>query len=152
MILNPQLLEKLGRFCSFRERCVKEVEDKLFRLGLDPKESSQYIDHLIELDVLNERRFVQAFVRGKFSVKSWGKKKISNALAQKGIDPSLVQEALSEFIDEENYNASLDLLIERKLPKIKHTDKYKRNASLVRYLQQKGFELNLIFERLNRIE
>lgn len=149
MKLKPDVLEKLGRFCSFRERSLSEVEDKLFKLGLSEAEQGAYLRHLLELDVVNEDRFTKAFVSGKFKVKAWGKFKIRMALKQKGIRSELIEKALLD-IPMEEYLEVLKQLIEKKEKRIKVSDPYKRKASLMRYLQQKGFESDLIIEQLNK--
>ncbi len=150
--MNPEILQKLGRFCSYRERSASELLQKLNDLGVDSEEKLDYLNHLKELDVLNEERFARSFVRGKFRMKAWGRVRLQLELKHKQIPEELIERAISEEIDESAYLDQVDRAIEKKLSKLKEKNMYKRKAALVRYLQQRGFELDLIYERISRLE
>ena len=64
------------RYCAYQERCHKEVKNKLQQLGAYGDTSNAVISHLIQHDYLNETRFAVHYVRGKFSIKKWGKKEL----------------------------------------------------------------------------
>jgi len=152
MQLKPDILEKLGAYCSYRERCIQEVEEKLERLNVAPSNKEAYINHLLELDVINEERFCNSFVRGKFRIKGWGRIKIRAALRRNKLSEDLISRSLEEVIPDKDYLALMDELISKKASRIKEKNKYKRNASLMRYLHQRGFETDLIYDRINSLE
>ena len=52
--------KKLENFCSYQERCHKEVEEKLRALGMIESASQEIISQLIQEDYLNETRFAKA--------------------------------------------------------------------------------------------
>ena len=66
----------LENYCAYQERCHKEVEQKLYDLNMIPEAKEKIIIHLLQHNFLNEERFAKAFVRGKFSIKNWGKQRI----------------------------------------------------------------------------
>ena len=61
-----EALSKLQKYCSYQDRCHKEVEQKLKEMRMISEASDQIIMALIDGDYLNEERFALAFVRGKF--------------------------------------------------------------------------------------
>ena len=79
------LKTRLERYCAYQERCHQEVQTKLRQLGAFRNDSDAVISHLIQNDYLNETRFAMLYVRSKFSIKKWGKKRIVNELKQRKI-------------------------------------------------------------------
>ena len=50
-----------------------EVNKKLNKLGVYGDEIDKYLCHLTDNNFLNETRFSENYVRGKFNNKGWGK-------------------------------------------------------------------------------
>ena len=148
---EEQVLKKLESFCAYRERCESEIKQKLYQLSVNEKEVDFYINYLKENNFLNEERFVAAFARGKFNIKSWGKRKIIQELQQKRIDSKKIQQSI-EQIDEGIYFMRLQDLLEKKSTKIKETDIFKKKQKLMQYAMQKGYEMELINEALKEIK
>jgi regulatory protein len=138
---------KIENYCAYQERAQQEVRDKLYEMGLHEADVENIIANLISDNFLNEERFAKAYVRGKFRMKDWGKVKIIQHLKSKRITAPLIKIALKE-IDYDEYVEKLDFLIQKKaagnLNNLSYTDK----AKLVRYIQSKGYESDLIFQRL----
>lgn len=135
----------LERFCVYRERCHKEVENKLNQMNMIPEAQEQILMHLMEHDFLNEERFSKAFARGKFSIKKWGRNKIKRELQLRGISAYNMKSALKE-IDETAYTASLEQLATKKAALIKESDPFKKRHKLAQFLISKGYESNLVFD------
>ena len=62
-----EIQKKLEHYCSYQERCHQEVSKKLKELGVFGTTIDKVISHLIEQNYLNETRFAEHFVHGKFS-------------------------------------------------------------------------------------
>jgi len=140
----------LEHFCAYQERCHKEVEQKLYDLRMIPEAKEQIILHLLQHNFLNEERFAKAFVRGKFTIKKWGRIKIVSELKFKNISPYNVKTALKE-IDEDDYLATLQQIAKKKLALIKESNSFKKKNKLINYLISKGFESNLIYVVVNNL-
>lgn len=140
----------LENYCAYQERCHKEIEQKLYDLNMIPEAKEQIILHLIQHDFLNEERFSKAFVRGKFSIKNWGKQRIINELKFRNISTYNINTALKE-IDDEQYLKTLQKLAKKKLPLIKESNAFKKSSKLVNYLISKGFEPNLVYSVVKNI-
>lgn len=145
---NFSLLEakaKIEAYCAYQERCHHEVSTKLKALGMDAEQSSRIISHLIEDNFLNEERFAIAYASGKLHIKHWGRQKIKQGLLAKFVSKPIIQTALYSFEDGEYVEVFLKVA-ERKWRELeKEKDKWKRRAKLVRFLQSRGFESELIF-------
>ena len=80
---KEQIIQKLESFCGYRERCMAEVKQKLYQLKADERDYDFCLNYLTQNNFLNETRFTNAFVRGKNSIKKWGRKKIEMELKAK---------------------------------------------------------------------
>jgi regulatory protein len=56
--------------------------------------------------------------------------------------------ALKE-IDYDDYEATLDTLVQKRLAQVKETDNYKKKKKVMDYLLYRGWESHLIYEKLN---
>ena len=61
--------KRLERYCAYQERCHQDVRRKLTEMRMIPEAQDKIIVHLLDHDFLNEQRFVDAFIRGKFRIK-----------------------------------------------------------------------------------
>lgn len=144
--LTPQQArQKMESFCAYRERCHKEVKDKLYGYGLYPSEVDQIVVYLIEQNFLNEERFAMAYVSGKFRIKGWGRQRIERELKLRQISPYLIRKAM-EQIDGDEYESTLKKLAEKKWKLMTERDSLKKRQKLMRFLVSKGYKLNEVTE------
>ena len=145
-----EALQKLMNYCVYQDRCHQEVEAKLDKLGMQDEAKAYIIQELIQHDFLNESRFVESFIRGKFYFKQWGKQKIRYHLKQKNIPQRLIDQNMS-VIDETDYRQTIQELIQKKVGD-PSTISLKDKQKVIRSLQTKGFEFNLIMDVLEKRE
>ena len=77
--------KRMENYCSYQERCHKEVERKLAEMNVIDLIKEETILHLMKHDFLNEERFARSFARGKFRIKNWGKVRIVRELKFRNI-------------------------------------------------------------------
>ena len=142
---------KLKQYCSYQDRCHNEVEKKLKSFDVISEVKEQIIFNLINENYLNETRFCKSFVRGKFKIKNWGKKRIIFQLKQHQISDYNIKIALQE-IDEVQYIETLNLLSEKIWKSSKESVLSKRKIKFISALQYRGWEANLIYDQLNKFE
>jgi regulatory protein len=147
-----ELKTRLERYCAYQERCHQEVQTKLRQLGAFRDDTDAVISHLIQNDYLNETRFTMLYVRSKFSIKKWGKKRIVNELKQRKITSYNIDKALAQ-ISEKNYRMTFDTLAEKHWAQLKKNKEslLQRKKKWVNYLQYRGWENDLIFDALNKL-
>ena len=147
-----ELKTRLEQYCAYQERCHHEVKTKLRQLGAFRNDTDTVISHLIQNDYLNETRFTMLYVRSKFSIKKWGKKRIVNELKQRKITSYNIDKALAQ-ISEKNYRMTFDTLAEKRWNQLKKNKEslLQRKKKWVNYLQYRGWENDLIFDALNKL-
>jgi len=138
----------LENYCAYQERCHKEVQLKLKKMGMIPEAMDKIIVHLIEHNYLNEERFAKAFVRGKFRIKKWGKNRLVRELKFREVSKYSIESGLSE-IEPEEYLEILDELVKKRIAQVKERNQYKKKRKVADYLLYRGWESHLIYEKLN---
>lgn len=147
--LSPtQIQIKITRYCAYQDRCDYEVREKLYAFGLAENDVDEMIDYLIDEKYLDEERFVEHYVKGKFNMKRWGRMKIIAGLRSKRVSEKLIDKYLSA-IEEKTYLATLKKLFELKNKALKEEDPLKRKQKIAMHLQSKGYELGLVMDLLN---
>lgn len=140
---------KAESYCAYQERAQQEVRNKLYEWGLHQEAVENIIVQLIEENFLNEERFAKAYTLGKFRMKGWGKIKIKQHLKLKKVSEPLIRLALRE-IDLDEYDQKLTETIAKKVNKSLRELSFAEKSKLAAYLQSKGFETELIFEKIKQ--
>ncbi len=141
----------LERYCVYQDRCHQEVRKKLLEMRMIPDAIAVIVTHLIEHNFLNEERFAKAFARGKFNHKSWGKQRIVRELKQRQISVYNIKTALLEISDED-YITTFDTLSRKRIEQLsREKDKYKKRKKLADYLLYRGWEGDLVYERVKEL-
>ena len=141
---------KLKQYCSYQDRCHNEVENKLSKFNLISQAKDQILFNLINEDYLNETRFCKSFVRGKFKIKNWGKRRIIQELKSRKISEFNIKKGLSE-INEIEYLEKFENLFNKKLSSLENLNSIDKKKKIFSYLQYRGWETNLIYEKINQI-
>lgn len=142
-LTKEQALQKLRHYCGYQERCLSEVKNKLYELGINKNEHDEMIRELVKEEYLNEERFARAFAVGKFKIKEWGRKKIEYALKEKMVNSDTIQTALRQILEEE-YVAILQKLAGEKFESLNSEQEMIRKKKTMQYLLQRGFEFDLV--------
>lgn len=141
-------LEKAMRYCSYQERCLQDMEKRFVAWNVKKQDWDKIIDYLIDENFLCETRYIEAYVRGKFFHKKWGKNKIVLGLMQKRISGSKVDEVIKQEIEEEVYLNTIKELISKKSNLIDESDSLKKRDKLYRFMLSKGYESELVVKYL----
>lgn len=137
------IIIKARAFCALQERCISDMEEKLFEWKITGEKAGKVIEDLIKEDFINEERYARAFAGGKFRINHWGRTKISYELERRKIPGNIIRAGLEE-IEEEDYEKTLEILLIKKDREVKEKDPYKRKQKLIAYAVQKGFEYETV--------
>jgi regulatory protein len=146
-----EALIKAAAYCAYQDRTQQEVRDKLYSYGLEPDDVEELVVRLSQEKLIDEERYAQSYVRGKYGLKKWGRRKIMRGLKSKGISDYCIKQGLKE-IDPEAYEQNLLHLLEKKNATEKEKNPYTRRQKLTYYLLSKGYENDLIQDALKGIE
>jgi len=145
-----EALSKLQNYCSYQERCHQEVRRKLISMRMIPEAIDQIIVTLLDHNFLNEERFAKAYVKGKFRIKKWGRRRLTIELKKKGIGTFNINQAISQ-INEFDYLEMFNTLAESRLVFIKESNKLKKKKKLADYLLYRGWESHLVYQKVNEL-
>ena len=148
-ILVVEILNKMRKYCAFQERCISDIEKKLSRFIISKNDKIQIINSLTIEKYIDEKRFSISYCHGKFKIKKWGKQKIKNELIKKKISKENIEIAINS-ISMSDYIKALNDLINFKIKYIKDTDLFNRNGKLARFLLQRGYEFDIIWDQINK--
>ena len=143
-------IERLKNYCALQDRCQWDVTKKMKEWGLLEMTQNHILEILIQEKYVDEERFAQSFCRGKFLIKKWGKVKITNELKKKQISDICIKKGLEE-IDKEEYLSTLHKLIEKKNSLLKDKNDFVRKKKIVDYVVRKGYESDLVWERVRNL-
>ena len=144
-------LTKAEHYCAYQERSQQEVRDKLYEWGLHSVQVENLIVHLIQTNFLNEARFANAYVQGKFNQKGWGKQKIKQGLKFKKVSDALIKKALNT-IDCDDYSNTLKQILEKKARLLGEKDPFKKRYKLHQYALSRGYETDIVSDILKNSE
>ena len=143
------IIEKIQSYCLYQDRCIKEVKNKLYSFKVSSQLVENIVEYLIDNDYLNEERYTKIFIRGKLRIKKWGRIKLKYELRSKGIDIKIINEHINQ-INEEDYIEYFNEFSTNKIKFLKGTlDQKKR--SFINYFTYRGWENNLIYEKLKDV-
>jgi len=149
-LTNKEIENKIKIYCSYQDRCHKDVVLKLKDFNIDNKGKNEIISNLIKENYLNESRFCKSFARGKFRIKNWGRIKIKNELKLRDISSYNISLALKE-IDDKDYIEKLDSIFKKKLSSLGNINVNIKRKKIFSFLKYRGWENNLIFDKINEI-
>jgi regulatory protein len=143
-------LSRAYNFCAYQERSHREVKEKLFSYGLSSDDVDQILSKLISEGFVNEERFAKAYAGGKFRMKKWGRLKIENELNALGLSPRNITKGLQEIVDED-YEETLQRLLEKKESALQEPDKFKKRDKLGKYAIGRGYEPELVWKMVKKM-
>ena len=150
-LLVNEIQRKLEHYCAYQERCHKEVAKKLKEIGVYGTLVDIVIGKLIEANYLNETRFAESFVRGKFRIKKWGKKRLIRELKIREISDWNINNALKEISDAEYYGCCKSLA-EKFWVSNRNKSLIIRKKKIWAALQYRGWETELIMKNILKLE
>ena len=113
-----------------------------------PEAIDLIIHHLLQHNYLNETRFAQAFARGKFRTKKWGRQRIVRELKFRDISQYNIKIALQE-IPESDYLETFHELAEKRLRQLENeTNVQKKKKKLADYLLYRGWESSMVWDKV----
>lgn len=150
-ITKEEAIQKIKHYCNYHDRSHYEVKEKLFSFGLYKSLVDEILAQLIEENYLNEERFAQKYVSGKFKMNHWGKIKIEQGLKQRQVSAYNIRIALKQ-INEDDYKNLLKKLAQTKWDQLKGEQYLRRQAKTQAYLLQKGFEPSYVYSVVKEIK
>lgn len=136
-------------FLELSFKSHKQVNDKLTAKEFDVKTIDRVMEFLKQYDFIDDKRFVELFIKEK--IRSSGKNKIKFSLLKKGLPEELVKEELNKITNEQQIEIA-QKLAEKKIRILSKSEKnvqkiYKKTAD---YLVRNGYDFGLVNEILSK--
>lgn len=116
------------KFALKKIRCENEILDHLNKYNLSKENIDKIVIKLKNINLINDKKYVRAYINDKLSLSKYGIKKIKKDLMSNNIDIDIINSEL-ESIDKDDELFKLEKLI---LKKINNNHKYSNN-----YLKEK---------------
>ncbi|MDD5731483.1 MAG: RecX family transcriptional regulator [Patescibacteria group bacterium] len=142
--VNAKAFNAAANFLKTRERSGKEIRDKLKTKEYSENIIEKVLEKLERLDIVNDRRFAEMFVRDRMKLKPKGKKVLQLELAQKGINRDIVDEVLNEMLGGDNELELAKRVLEKIEKKYSGLEGNVRRDKIIKYLLSKGFSYNIV--------
>jgi regulatory protein len=132
------LHDRALRCLAMREHSRTEMARKLGPLGTEDEVNSE-LDRLVELDLLSDARFADAFVRAK--ARRFGASRLRVELARRGVSAELIGEAIEEGCGDSELERARDVYRRKFATPPEDAREWARQA---RFLQGRGFSTDII--------
>jgi len=130
------------RLLSRREHSAFEIRDKLLKRDFDSEEIDRVIIELQQGGWLSDERFAEAYIRMR-QLKGFGPVRIAMELNERGVKEHIVDDYL--HADDDSWRQTLEQQYRKKY-KDKPIDDYSDKAKRIRFLQYRGFALDVIYQ------
>ncbi len=142
-------LRKAQQLCSKQEKSKWEISQKLKSWDASENEVADILEILENENFINEERYANAYANDKLKFNHWGRVKIEYELKTKQLHHKYIDNSLSQ-LNEKEYQNILDNELIKKYKELqpKESNKYQINNKLARFAINKGFESELVFNRI----
>lgn len=124
----------------------REIRTKLYQKGYSSEATQKIIETIKEYKLIDDSDYAKTYVD---SNKTKSKREIEFNLSQKGIDKHIIQNAVND-IENDDEMAKIDIITAKYM---KNKPKTSENLQkLFRYLQGKGFEFELIKNKISKLK
>lgn len=93
---HKQAMEKINSLLNTRERCIKELEERLAKADFSTEEIEDALQTALRVNLVNEERYARSFIRGKTHL-GWGRAKILLRLKQDRIPAHIIDACEDDF-------------------------------------------------------
>ncbi|MBP3442089.1 MAG: regulatory protein RecX [Clostridia bacterium] len=120
---------------DLRDHSERELRNKLLR-KFDEASVNSAIEKLIDLGLVNDRRYAEMLVRELYERKKYGKNRVRSELYKRGIDSVIINEVIEEYENEfetDNVKTIVDIIRKKYYNKlVDEKSRQKVVAALVR--------------------
>lgn len=132
----------------------KELKLKLSDKGYDDESINTAIEKLKANKYINDDDYCKKFINDKINISKYGKRRIKEALINKGIDRELIEKNIS-YVSQDDETKIAYALAEKKLKSLTDAEPIKKKMKISSFLLNKGFDyeiVNKISSKLLKVE
>ncbi|MBN1353380.1 MAG: regulatory protein RecX [Candidatus Omnitrophica bacterium] len=137
------------RLLSLRLRSEAELKERLALKGFARVVVENVVSVLKNKKIVDDLRFAKAWVESRMRTNPKGSILLKRELKKKGIEDSLIAEAMPDKKDGEDKVAAT--IARRKFETLKNMPRAKARKKLFDFLARRGFDFGIIEETLNEL-
>ncbi|GAA3162891.1 recombination regulator RecX [Streptomyces virens] len=126
------------RLLTGTPRTRKQLADALRKREIPDEAAEEVLSRFEEVGLINDSAFADAWVESRHHGRGLARRALAQELRTKGVDPTLIDEAVSQ-LDSEQEEATARELVARKLRATRGLDRDKRIRRLAGMLARKGY-------------
>ena len=127
------------------DRSCHELHTRLVARGVEESVARAVVDRFVEVGLLDDAQFARHWVSSRQQGRGLSRRVIERELADKGIEPELVEQALAG-VDAQTERDTALRLVERKARGMRGLDEQVRMRRLVGMLARKGYAPDVAYE------
>lgn len=136
--------DQLLRYLGIRAHSRQELRRKTLAKGFQPDHIDEALAALEKLKLIDDAQFVRQFIQNELTLRPCSKNLLQEKLLQKGVDRAVLQPILDEIYATQSSEEIIRQIARRFLQRQRHLSSPARTEKLIRHLQGKGFEWELI--------
>ncbi|ESW14444.1 hypothetical protein PHAVU_008G281600 [Phaseolus vulgaris] len=158
--------ESAVKFLAARALTALELRKKLLGKRFSPNAVDAVINKFQRRGLINDRLYAETFSQSRWSSSSWGPRRIKQALFKKGVSQADAEKAVEVVFEDNNCTEdhksviglskhSLDHLytqVSKQWFRGQNVPKETRKSRIVRWLQYRGFDWNVINFMLKKLD
>ena len=148
--IKKQVISQMAALCSRSEQCSPDIRKKIIAAGLTGEETEEILEYLKKEKFIDDKRYAEAYSSEKLKINRWGRVKIRYYLHNKGLSDEIIETGLKS-LNEKKY---IDILLKTIKEKAKKSDgksKFEKMGQIIRFVQSRGFEPELIHRYINEV-
>ena len=136
------------KLIAHKMRTRAELTDRLIERGIDESAVEEAMDKLASYGYVDDKAFAGEYVRSAVQTGRWGRKAVEYRLKEKGIEQSVIDEALLEYTQEDERQIAQKQLAAA-AGRLKGVEARKARQKIYAALARHGFDYGMITELLS---
>ncbi|MBP1931566.1 regulatory protein [Ammoniphilus resinae] len=140
------------RYLSHRPRTAKEMFEYIIAKGFQTAQSDTTVKKLIDKGYINDEAFAEQWIEERMRLRPRGRYLLFQELTSRGIDEGIVEQKLSQILNQEDEIAMIEQLIQKKFRGHTFESEWEMKKKIIPFLQRKGFSLNHSLSAISKIK
>ena len=145
-----EIYNKAVKYIVTKLRSEKEIREYLKKYTEEKELINKIVTQLKQNGLLNDERYIKAFIEDKVNLTNWGPKKIEMELEKLDVDLDLVKQTLETY-DSSIFKRKIEKIISKKVRANKKDSMYMLIKKLEKELLNLGYSKDMIKEEIASI-
>lgn len=145
------IYNKVVKYIVTKLRSEKEIREYLKKYTEESSLIDKIVKQLYDEGMLNDERYIRAFIEDKINLTLWGPLKIERELISLDMDEQLIKKYLDKY-EINIFKEKIKKIVDKKVKLNKNTSSYILKQKIERYLYELGYPRELIKESIGNVK